>query len=70
MHHNYISLPRTELEQLIKKAYLSGQSYYIKISNNIPASQDLDSYVLDEIEQICKSHAKNKQDEIDGWDGC
>lgn len=70
MHYNYILLSRTELERLIKKAYLSGQNHNISLINNLDTPYDLDEYVLNEVEQTFKQYTRNKQDEVDGWDGC
>ena len=51
---NYITLSKTELKYIIKKAYMSGQNNNIQLANNMNVSHNLDEYVQNEIEQILK----------------
>lgn len=71
MQYNYIFLSRSELEQTIKKAYLSGQNHNIALVNNLNTPHNLDEYVHGEVEQIFKQYTSAKHsDEVEGWDGC
>lgn len=58
---NYITLSKTELKYIIKKAYMSGQNNNIQLANNMNVSYNLDEYVQNEIEQILK------QQQTDEW---
>jgi hypothetical protein len=58
---NYITLSKTELKYIIKKAYMSGQNNNIQLANNMNVSHNLDEYVQNEIEQILK------QQQTDEW---
>jgi len=58
---NYITLSKTELKHIIKKAYMSGQNNNIQLANNMNVSYNLDEYVQNEIEQILK------QQQTDEW---
>jgi len=51
---NYITLSKTELKHIIKKAYVNGQNNNIQLTNNIDVPHNLDEYVQNEIEQIFK----------------
>jgi hypothetical protein len=58
---NYITLSKTELKHIIKKAYVNGQNNNIQLANNMNVSHNLDEYVQNEIEQILK------QQQTDEW---
>jgi hypothetical protein len=58
---NYITLSKTELKYIIKKAYMSGQNNNIQLTNNMDVPHNLDEYVQNEIEQILK------QQQTDEW---
>jgi len=69
MAYNYIILSKTELEQLLRNAHLSGQNYAIMGSNGL-SQMDIDSFINNEIDKITNVKVNSKYEDVDGWGGC
>ena len=69
MAYNYIILSKTELEQLLRNAHLSGQNYTIMGSNGL-SQMDIDSFINNEIDKITNVKVNPKHKDVDGWGGC
>jgi hypothetical protein len=71
MQSNYIILSKSELEKLLRNAYLSGQNHTIMISHGLNQT-NIDDFIANEMDKFAQvSKVKhNNLDGIDGWGGC
>jgi hypothetical protein len=67
----YIILSEEELNQIVKKVYLSGQNRGISLLSRLEFPDAIEDYVEGEVEYIFETYnTSSKKDSVDGWGGC